>query len=234
MIVRRLCTRIVLQLTIAIAVVVLSFSILLILIGKEMHDSQRDAKRMKCAGHMSVIASAMDDYHAKYGHYPPAILLNKDGMPAHSWRVLLLEFIDDDLFQMIDLESPWNSEKNRRHESRMPWVYRCPLDTDERLPFHTSYFVVTGEFTLFPESRVVSKAIVGKPLSEVVLLVESISNPVHWMEPKDIPYSDLSRDPKAVLKSSHSDNPYFCTADQQKQNFYGFTEEEILMRMRIR
>ena len=85
------------------------------------------ARRMQCANHIKQIVLAIHNYHDTYDALPPLYTVDTDGKPLHSWRVLLLPFIEQTaLYEMIRLDEPWNSPHNRQfHSFRVP-VYTCP------------------------------------------------------------------------------------------------------------
>jgi hypothetical protein len=37
---------------------------------------------------------ALRNYHDRYGRFPPAYVADEHGRPTHSWRVLLLPWLD--------------------------------------------------------------------------------------------------------------------------------------------
>src|SRR5262245_55562533 len=56
----------------------------------------RDAARsIECAAHLNQLHVAFHNYHDTYGCFPPAYVADADGKPIHSWRVLILPFIDE-------------------------------------------------------------------------------------------------------------------------------------------
>lgn len=52
------------------------------------------ARRAQCANNLKQIALALHAYHDRYGCLPPAVVRDPQGRPMHSWRVLLLPFIE--------------------------------------------------------------------------------------------------------------------------------------------
>jgi hypothetical protein len=158
----------------------------------------------------------MQYYHKRYGHFPPAYLTDKDGKPAHSWRVLLLEFFDPQTFAAYRFDEPWNGPNNRKLEDRMPSCYACPADTT-RQRWHTNYFVVVGPNTVFPGAKTLSRNDIKRPLGETILLVEAVGQGVHWMEPRDLDFDVMSFDvndsKKPSISSRHNRGPGVCTVD---------------------
>ena len=53
-----------------------------------MHDSH------ECRDHLHAIGSANARYVKVHGHYPPAYVTDEHGTPMHSWRVLILPYLD--------------------------------------------------------------------------------------------------------------------------------------------
>ena len=61
---------------------------------------RESSRRAGCANRLHGIAQALELYHSTYDSFPPAYIAGKDGKAMHSWRVLLLPFLDyDTLFR---------------------------------------------------------------------------------------------------------------------------------------
>ncbi len=85
--------------------------------------------RMQCSNHIKQIAIAMNNYHDTLTKLPPAYTVDAEGRPLHSWRVLILPYIEQqELYERIRLDEPWDSPYNRQfHNVDIP-QYRCPAD----------------------------------------------------------------------------------------------------------
>src|SRR5690349_18575838 len=62
---------------------------------------QRRSERL-CRENLRLIGRAMHLYLDKYGYFPPAFVSDAQGRRVHSWRVLLLEFLDPALYGAYD------------------------------------------------------------------------------------------------------------------------------------
>ena len=143
-----------------------------------------------CRNNLRQIAFAMLNYESEHGTLPPAFIADEDGKPMHSWRVLLLPYLGlSDLYNAYDFNEPWDSPKNKRLISRIPAVYRCRWD--HRPPNgNTSYVVIQGSETLFPDDRGLSLKEIGDGISRTVMLVEMADSEIPWTSPSDLPFQE--------------------------------------------
>jgi len=146
--------------------------------------AQEAARRTVCRMNLRAIAQAMLFYEQEHGALPPACTRDADGRPLHSWRTLLLPYLEErELYDSIDLTKPWNDPANAAARERMPHVYRCPSGTAP--DGHTTYMVVVSPDGCFRVDGSVSVAEVRQP-SKTLLLAEFPSRwAVPWMAPED-------------------------------------------------
>lgn len=200
-------------------------------VGVSAVADQRDAaRRVGCQGNLTAIGTAMLEYHEKYGHFPPAFVPNKDGKPEHSWRVLLLEFLDAKTFDAYKLDEPWDGPNNRKLEAEMPNCYTCPADKGGEAKRQTNYFVVVGPKTVFPGTKTVKLEDIRRPRDATILVVEAVGQGVHWMEPKDLAFDSMSfvpNDPKKPSVSGNHVSPTVCTVDVSKLPVIDFAPEKL-------
>jgi hypothetical protein len=135
-------------------------------------------RRLQCLTNIHAITLGMLIHEKRNGTLPPPYITDADGNPKHSWRVLLLPYIgQQELYDKIRLDEPWDSEHNSQfHEIDVPF-YTCPSD-EKIMPGQTSYAVVIGEKTAFHERF----AEFGPKCIPQILVLER-QNPVCWMDP---------------------------------------------------
>jgi hypothetical protein len=141
---------------------------------------------------MKEIALAVANYHDAHGSYPPAYLEGPNGRPWHSWRVLILHFLEQkQLYNAYNFAEPWNGPQNAKLLSMMPNVYLTP---DQRPnPAHTtSYVVVTGSQTAFPAPRSLKADDIGDGTSNTLLAIEVADSGIPWMAPVDFHFDQMS------------------------------------------
>jgi hypothetical protein len=149
--------------------------------------------RVRCNQNLINIGLAIHKYRAKYGCYPPAYTVDRQGHRMHSWRVLLLEFLDPDLYAKHDLRQPWNSPINLAVASQMKkdGPYRCPTE-DTGDPLWTSYVMLVGPgaFSAGPTGRKPEEITDGA--SNTAMVVEMSPSGILWSAPYDLDVEEMS------------------------------------------
>lgn len=98
---------------------------------------------------LKQIAIAFHNYHDVYGHLPPAVLYGPDGKPWHSWRVLILPYIEESpVYERYRFDEPWDGPNNSKLLAEMPEVYRDVVHGDNPR-FYTHYAVPVGKTAAF-------------------------------------------------------------------------------------
>lgn len=152
--------------------------------------SREAARRMQCSNNLKQIALAMHNYHDVHKSFPPAYTVDANGEPLHSWRTLLLPFLEQQaLYQQIDLSEPWDSPKNKPFNNVLIQMYRCPSNPSST---DCSYVAVIGKNTLFQGSTPIKMADIVDGTSNTIMIVEMQSNPRNWMEPVDLDASKMT------------------------------------------
>ena len=65
--------------------------------------AREPARRSQCKNNLKQIGLALHNYHETYGAFPPAYTVDADGKRLHSWRTLILPYLDQaPLYDKID------------------------------------------------------------------------------------------------------------------------------------
>ncbi len=144
------------------------------------------ARRTQCSNNLKQIGLALHNYHSTYKSFPPAYTVDADGKKLHSWRTLLLPFLESNpVFSEIDLNKPWDDPVNLRFHEVNVSVYRCP--STELPPGYTTYQVVVDPRGLFPDGGATSLGKVTDGTSVTLAIAEAArERAVPWMQPDDI------------------------------------------------
>ena len=150
---------------------------------------RRSSPYENCCINLKQIRFALAQYHELYGTFPPAYIADKKGNPRHSWRVLLLPWLEEGaLYNNYDFDEPWNGPNNCRLIGQRPAVYACPSNTNCQIGAntYTHYVAVVGSHTVWPGA-------VGRKLSEIsdpthatVVVVEATGPGIPWTKPQDL------------------------------------------------
>ncbi len=189
-------------------IILWSVGVIVLLVWMRMRTQTEEAAR--CDANLQAIGMAMDQYVNKYGEFPPPYVADPLGHRLHSWRILLLEFLDPPTHAQYNFAEPWNSPGNLRLASKMPRVYACPCLASQPDVSRTSYAVIVGPESVFPEGggrRLAQipdsedhEALAGTPAS-VFVVVEASKLNLIWLEPRDLVQAEMS----LVLNDIHSD-----------------------------
>lgn len=155
-------------------------------------DSPEGVLRMMCSNNLKQLGRALRQYHDVYGSFPPAYVADKNGRPIHSWRVLILPYLDqENLYKQYRFDEPWDGPNNRKLASAMPEVYRCPTTPAHLHPGETSYVAVVGPETAWRGDQSANDSDIHDGLSMTILLVEMKNSGIPWMQPHDPPYPPM-------------------------------------------
>ncbi|HMP18148.1 MAG TPA: DUF1559 domain-containing protein, partial [Gemmatales bacterium] len=172
---------------------------------------RRAADQLLSASNMRQLMIAMHNYHNDYNRMPPPVLMKND-QPLHSWRVLVLPYVEEDnLFKQIKLDEPWNSPHNLKifESTPMPKIFRHPTIREES--HKKTYYKV---FTSMPGKKPAAGFTLGSNItlgqltvqdgtSNTLAMIES-GPPVLWYQPEDIVFDPEGAFPK--LQSPWPDN----------------------------
>jgi prepilin-type processing-associated H-X9-DG protein len=142
--------------------------------------------RSECSNNLKQIALALHNYHNVHGSFPPAYIADKNGRPMHSWRVLILPFLEHGgLYEQYDFNEPWNGPNNRKLADIPIAAFNCPADNKEPSTT-TNYLAVVGPDTAWTGSESTSLADFAGDKGTTLLVVEVADSGIHWMEPRDL------------------------------------------------
>ncbi|QDU44463.1 hypothetical protein Mal52_29450 [Symmachiella dynata] len=146
-----------------------------------------DHSRTHCINKLKNISLALHNYNNTYGGLPPAYTVDAEGKPLHSWRTLILPYLDQkELYEKIDLSKPWDDPVNAEAAATYISEYDCPSTYSELERNRTVYLaVVTPESCIRPTKvRPISEVTDGL-LNTLMVLEVPVKYAVPWMSPQD-------------------------------------------------
>lgn len=155
------------------------------------HPGPDRSHRAACCNNLRQLALALLNYHETYGAFPPAYVASKQGRPMHSWRVLILPYINQrGLYERYRFDEPWNGPHNRQLVKECPALFRCPADQSAP-PGRTNYVAVVGPDTAWPGATGRTLDQFPDGLARTLMLVEVTDASISWLEPRDLVFEKM-------------------------------------------
>ena len=152
--------------------------------------SSRD--QSQATTNLKRIAKALNAYAADHGTYPPPMTVDANNRPLHSWRVLILPYLDEeDLYDQFDLTVGWDDPRNMQLAYEVPAVYTHPKLSSFS---ESAYFLITGTGTLFPPTGPLGPDTMVDDPSQTILVIEG-KPPIAsgmWTEPVDLDFAAMT------------------------------------------
>jgi len=183
-----------------------------------------------CRARLHEVAFAVSKYNQKHGHLPPRIVY-KDGVAMHSWRVLILEDWQPQLFAQYRLSEPWNSPHNSQLANQMPDRYRCPLDRSNLPTDQTTYVAVADDRAVL-RTNIDGTVRQEDVPPDAVMLMELPTKPRHWMSPDDASPEEIFEYRKSIQNSPTS-HVHYSTADVRTRPVLELDEATLPARLRL-
>jgi type II secretory pathway pseudopilin PulG len=172
----------VMEVLVILAIIGLLAALLLL---PDVETSPRPARRSQCRFNLKLIGLALHNYHDAYGAFPPAYTVDESGRPLHSWRTLILPYLDQaPLYNKIDLTKPWNDPVNLQFAQTSVPVFSCPSFAGD--PHLTLYHAIVAEDSILnPGTSKTIKEISDGTSNTLLVLEVDKSRAVPWMSPSD-------------------------------------------------
>jgi len=173
-------------------------------IAKNIAVTRYDAQQKQLTHNFKMLGLGMHNYHDTKKCFPPAFTVDENGKPLHSWRVLILPYVEQSaLYESIRLDEPWDSEYNRQFHDKMPDVYYNPMYPDSDKNRNTNFCIVVGPDTFGKAGDKGPKLhdLKDGTSSNTVMVIER-KTPVCWMAPIDISqenaYLGINKNPEGI------------------------------------
>jgi hypothetical protein len=170
----------------------------------------------RAQSHLNQLQLALCNYHDMHGCFPPAYLTDTKGAPVHSWRVLILPFMEQkSLYDAYRFDEPWNGPNNVKLADRMPEIFHMPSEPASTAM--TNIVVIVGPGTAFPGSKSTRIKDFADGLDNTILLTEIAASDIPWLEPRDLRVEEMSftvnDQRKPSISCSRRRGPYVVFAD---------------------
>lgn len=179
---------------------IIALALLFVLFAFFISQWQRSHREMlsrtQCRNNLKQLGLALHNYHDQYGSFPPAFVTDANGRPMHSWRILVLPFIEQQkLYEQYSFDEPWNGPNNIKLQDKMPAAFRCLSFTDgvaegslehKQLSRLSNYAAITGSGCTFDGDSATQLDQFTDGANSTLAMVEVQQYAVHWMSPEDV------------------------------------------------
>jgi len=165
--------------------------ILVALLLPAIRSAPEASTRLRCMNNLKNITLALLNYADTHKAFPPAYTVDADGTRLHSWRTLLLLYLDQQrLYESIDFSKPWNHPANAKAFNTQLEIFSCP--SAKLPPGFTTYLGNATTDGCFAGERPRRLSEITDPHDQTILVAEVAStHAVHWMSPEDADESIL-------------------------------------------
>jgi prepilin-type processing-associated H-X9-DG protein len=189
------------------------------------------ARRTQSSNNLKQIGLAMHNYHDANQTFPPAYVADADGKPMHSWRVLMLPYLEQGaLFNQYNMNEPWDGPTNSQISSTIIPTYDSP--TDAAVGATADYLIVAGPETIFDAAKPAKMAEIVDGTSNTILVVESVGSGIGWSEPRDLSLANLdltiNGTPGNSIRSGNAQGASVLFADGSVRFLKNGTDPQVL------
>jgi len=174
---------------------ILVIAIIGIIIGMALPSVRRirpAAYRVTHINSMRQICLAFHNYESAYGHFPPAYIADENGKPMHSWRVLILPFIEENaVYEQYDFDEPWDGPNNSKLVDKLSYQGFFNFLGDDQN--QTGFKLVTGPGAVFGDGRKPTFGDIKAGSSNTIMLVDDNTKRVNWMSPEDVSIDEVTK-----------------------------------------
>lgn len=143
------------------------------------------------------ISEAIQHYVYANGRFPPIAVADDNGRICHSWRVLVLPYLEaNGFYAEYDLSTPWNSPANSdlANGNRLGRDPKYPHPAEVGQIYQNEKYAGALETTLLycARGKLHKSRLAGgqieylSPPEKTFLVLEVENSGVHWMAPRDV------------------------------------------------
>lgn len=170
------------------------------------------ARRLWCVNNLKTFGLALKNYHEGENAYPPAVFLDGEGRPAHSWRMLLAPYFEGHSPRKYSTSLAWNSPENEQACEEGDRCYTCDLEA-ETFPHRTAVVAVTAPGFFFHGDRATALDEVTDGLSRTIVAIHIGDSGILCSEPRDLTWEELVGRLRARRASAHEGGFYALFGD---------------------
>ena len=196
-------------------ILVVIIGLLVALILPNVRSARPAARRVQCKNNLKQIALALINYAEVYHALPPAYTVDARGNRLHSWRTLILPYLEQEaLYKKIDLSKAWDDPANADAVATSISTYTCP---DAHCPTnYTTYLAVVAPNSCLLPTKPRPLSEITRQASTLMVIEVDSDRAAHWMAPVDADEAlVLALNPSDALPHSAGMNAAFVDGSVQ-------------------
>lgn len=140
--------------------------------------------KAESVSNLKQIGMAFMLFEQEHGYLPSVTTELPGGKHPVSWRVAILKYLDQELYNQYKLDEPWDSDDNMKLLEKLPSIYRHP--NQEEGITNTCYVTLAGENTATGNGDTkikITDDITDDP-RQTILVTEGFTR-IPWTKPED-------------------------------------------------
>jgi type II secretory pathway pseudopilin PulG len=191
----------VIVLIVVLVLVLLCSGVLIALLLPAVQAAREAAREAACTNNLKQIGLALHNYHDVYKCFPPAQMVDRNGN-KHSWRVLILPFMDEKaVYGSYKFNEPWDSPANRGVGQVSLREYLCPSNPNRGA--ETNYVMIVGPRTISDGPGNCKLGDVTDGMSNTIAVVEVGGSNIAWSEPRDLTLQEVRQGALTGARGNH-------------------------------
>lgn len=169
-------------------IVVGPIAAIILLLLPNIEPARQSVQRAQCMNNLKQLSLGVLTYESATNTLPPAVTVHAETGHRHSWRVMLLNYLESGPGFKYRLEEAWDGPANSQlFGSRTMELYCCPSHQE---PTETNYFAITGPQTAWGDGEPRKLSDITDGTASTILLIEAAGRGVHWAEPRDLTFDE--------------------------------------------
>ncbi len=160
---------------------------------------KRRAFKAASVSNLRQIGMAIMFFEQEHGYLPSVKTKLPGAMHPVSWRVAILKYLDESLYEQYRLDQPWDSDHNKALIEKMPDFYRHP--GQEEGMTETCYITLAGEETATGDGTATVKMLedITDGPHQTIMITEGLTR-IPWTKPEDVLFGS-----ETMLPEQHPD-----------------------------
>ncbi|MGB4709821.1 MAG: SUMF1/EgtB/PvdO family nonheme iron enzyme [Fuerstiella sp.] len=155
----------------------------------DLEQAKSAAYKAASVNNLRQIGLAFQFFEQEHGYLPSVTTKLPGAKHPVSWRVAILKYLDEKLYNQYNLSEPWDSETNKKLLEELPIFYRHP--GQEKGISNTCYITLVGDNTATGDGKAPVNLFedISDGPQQTILVTEGFTH-IPWTKPEDQKFED--------------------------------------------